>query len=63
MALNDNLKLENQLCFAIYDYSREINRPYRIVLQQYNITYPQYLTLLVLWKHDCLTVKEFGYKK
>ncbi|MCM2534769.1 MarR family transcriptional regulator [Neobacillus pocheonensis] len=60
MDLNDNLKLENQLCFAIYACSREITRLYRTVLEKYDITYPQYLTLLVLWEHDRLTVKELG---
>lgn len=58
--MNENLKLENQLCFAIYACSREITRLYRPVLEQFNITYPQYLTLLVLWEHNRLTVKEIG---
>ncbi|WP_129728292.1 MarR family winged helix-turn-helix transcriptional regulator [Ectobacillus funiculus] len=60
MNLTDNLKLENQLCFALYACSREITRLYRPVLDQFGITFPQYLTLLVLWEHNRLTVKEIG---
>nr|WP_279664694.1 MarR family transcriptional regulator [Ectobacillus ponti] len=54
------MKLENQLCFAIYACSRELNRLYRPILDRFGITYPQYLTLLVLWEHSRLTVKEIG---
>jgi MarR family transcriptional regulator, organic hydroperoxide resistance regulator len=54
------LKLENQLCFAIYACSREITRLYRPILEQLELTYPQFLALTVLWEHKRLTVKEIG---
>lgn len=56
------LKLDNQLCFAIYACSREITRLYRPFLDELGITYPQFLTLTVLWEHKRLTVKEIGEK-
>lgn len=54
------LKLENQLCFAIYACSREITRLYRPILEKLELTYPQFLALTVLWEHKRLTVKEIG---
>lgn len=60
MNSEDFLKLENQLCFAIYASSREITRLYRPILEQLELTYPQFLTLTVLWEHKRLTVKEIG---
>jgi MarR family transcriptional regulator, organic hydroperoxide resistance regulator len=54
------LKLENQLCFAIYACSREINRLYRPILEKLNLTYPQFLALTVLWEYEKLTVKEMS---
>ncbi|KZE69287.1 MarR family transcriptional regulator [Fictibacillus phosphorivorans] len=57
---NDLLKLENQICFKIYSAEREITRLYRDLLQELNVTYPQYLVLLLLWEKDSLSVKELG---
>ncbi len=54
------LKLENQLCFSIYACSREITRLYRPILDQLELTYPQFLALTVLWEHKRLTVKEMS---
>ncbi|MCQ6535604.1 MarR family winged helix-turn-helix transcriptional regulator [Bacillus mycoides] len=54
------LHLDNQLCFSIYACSREVTRFYRPYLEKMGITYPQYITLLVLWEQDGLTVKEIG---
>ena len=54
----DSLHLDNQLCFSIYACSREVTRFYRPYLEEMGITYPQYITLLVLWEQDGLTVKE-----
>jgi MarR family transcriptional regulator, organic hydroperoxide resistance regulator len=56
----DFLKLDNQLCFAIYACSREITRLYRPILEKLELTYPQFLTLVVLWEQKRLTVKEIG---
>ena len=57
-----NLKLENQLCFSLYAASREIIRSYKPVLDQYNLTYTQYITLLVIWQDEEMSVKEIGKK-
>lgn len=54
------LYLDNQLCFSIYACSKEVTRFYRPYLEKMGITYPQYITLLVLWEQDGLTVKEIG---
>jgi len=54
------LKLDNQLCFALYSSSRGITRLYRPLLSEFGMTYPQYLAMLVLWEKEPLTVKELG---
>ncbi|MGG0236879.1 MarR family winged helix-turn-helix transcriptional regulator [Bacillus rhizoplanae] len=54
------LHLDNQLCFSIYACSREVTRFYRPYLEEMGITYPQYITLLVLWEQNGITVKEIG---
>lgn len=57
-----NLKLENQLCFSLYATSREVIRSYKPILDQYNLTYTQYITLLVIWEDENMTVKDIGQK-
>ena len=59
---NDLLKLENQLCFPLYALSRMFTKVYQPYLQELDITYPQYLVLMLLWEHQELTVKELGEK-
>ncbi len=56
------LKLDNQLCFALYACAKEVTRIYKPFLDKLGITYTQYITLLVLWEQDCKTVKELGKK-
>lgn len=58
----DQLKLENQLCFPLYAASRLIIRAYQDDLDRLGITYPQYLTLMVLWENNELTVNEIADK-
>ncbi len=58
----DILKLDNQLCFALYACSREITKHYKPKLDKLGITYTQYVTLMVLWEKDNITVKELGTK-
>lgn len=53
-------KLENQLCFALYEASRATIDIYRPLLDQLGITYPQYLVLLILWERGTCSVKEIG---
>jgi DNA-binding MarR family transcriptional regulator len=55
------LELDNQLCFALYDASRAVIRAYGPLLADLGITYPQYLSLLVLWEADApVSVGELG---
>jgi DNA-binding MarR family transcriptional regulator len=54
------LKLDNQLCFALYAATRAITKSYRQRLEPMGLTYPQYLVLLVLWEKDSVTVSEIG---
>lgn len=57
---NELLKLENQLCFSLYASTRQMTKIYRPLLKELNITYPQYLTLLVLWEVQTISVKSLG---
>lgn len=59
---NNKLKLENQICFKIYSAEREITKLYRNLLEELDVTYPQYLVMLVLWEGKSVTVKELGQK-
>ncbi len=54
------LRLEDQLCFALYSTSRAITRQYAILLDRMGVTYPQYLAMMVLWKRDGLLVQEIA---
>ena len=56
----DALLLDQQLCFALYAASRAVTAAYRPLLEALDLTYPQYLTMLVLWEQDGLTVRELG---
>ena len=54
------LRLDNQLCFSLYSTSKEIIRRYKPFLDKFDITYTQYITLLVLWEQDGIKVKTLG---
>ena len=56
----DPLKLKHQLCFPLYACSRETIKQYKPFLDQLGLTYTQYITMLVLWEHERMTVKELG---
>ncbi|ACY14191.1 MarR family winged helix-turn-helix transcriptional regulator [Haliangium ochraceum] len=56
----DSLKLNDQLCFALYSTSLALNKVYRKLLAPLGLTYPQYLVMMVLWERDELTVSEIG---
>ncbi|MEC1262425.1 MarR family transcriptional regulator [Bacillus swezeyi] len=56
----EHMKLERQLCFLLYASSREMTKLYKPLLDELNITYPQYLALLLLWEHGELSVKKMG---
>ncbi len=54
------LRLENQLCFPLYAASREIIRLYRPHLDALDLTYTQYITMMVLWEEREISVKQLG---
>ena len=60
LSTDELLKLDNQLCFAMYSASLAMTRLYKPLLEKLGLTYPQYLVLLVLWERDGLTVSELG---
>lgn len=59
---DDAPRLDQQLCFAVYQASHAFNRVYRPVLAALGLTYPQYLVMLALWEDDGPTVKVLGEK-
>ena len=56
----DCLKLENQLCFPLYAASREIMRKYTPILKKIDLTYTQYIVMMVMWEKKTLNVGELG---
>lgn len=56
----DCLKLENQLCFPLYACSKEIIRRYKPFLDKLDLTYTQYITMMALWEHGSMNVRELG---
>ena len=58
----DMLKLENQLCFPLYAASREIIKSYRPFLEELDLTYTQYIIMMVFWDRKKCSVKELGEK-
>ncbi len=58
----DALKLENQLCFPLYAVSKEIVKKYTPFLDEINLTYTQYITMMVLWEEKEILVKDMGAK-
>jgi DNA-binding MarR family transcriptional regulator len=55
-----SLRLDDQLCFGLYSASRAVTSLYRVVLDDLDLTYPQYLVMLALWEKDHRLVKELG---
>ena len=55
-----SLKLKNQLCFPLYAASREVIKLYKPYLDELDLTYTQYIAILLLWEHKTMTVKEMG---
>lgn len=56
----DSLKLGNQLCFPLYAAAKEIVRQYKPFLDELDLTYTQYITMLVLWEKKEVNVKQLG---
>ena len=58
--MEENFKLENQLCFRLYTASRLLTQAYHPLLSEHGLTYPQYLVLLVLWEKDAQPVNDIA---
>lgn len=58
--MNEQLKLENQLCFPLYACAKEIVRKYTPLLDPLGLTYTQYIAMMVMWEHKSLSVKDLG---
>lgn len=58
----DGLKLCNQLCFPLYVCSKEIVRKYKPYLDEIDLTYTQYIAMMVLWEEKQINVKQLGEK-
>jgi DNA-binding MarR family transcriptional regulator len=54
------LRLDNQICFAVYSAAHAFNRVYKPLLDRLGLTYPQYLVMLVLWERDNVPLKTIG---
>ena len=58
----DCLKLDRQLCFPLYAASKEVIKKYKSFLNELDITYTQYIVMLVLWEENNINVKALGEK-
>jgi len=54
------LKLSNQLCFPLYACSKEIVRRYKPFLDKLDLTYTQYIAMMIMWEHKSVSVKDMG---
>lgn len=61
-SMTDHLKLKNQVCFPIYALAKEMVNHYRPLLDNLDLTYPQYLVLLILWEQKEQSVGQLGEK-
>ncbi|WP_373485658.1 MarR family winged helix-turn-helix transcriptional regulator [Acetobacterium malicum] len=57
---NEQLKLENQLCFPLYASAKEVVKRYKPYLDEIGLTYTQYIAMMVLWEHETINVKNLG---
>lgn len=58
----DDLRLTSQLCFPLYVCAKEIVRRYKPLLDELDLTYTQYITMMVMWEYKNLSVKDLGEK-
>ena len=58
----ESLKLENQLCFPLYVCSKEIIKKYKTLLDELDLTYTQYIVMMVMWNEQSINVKNLGEK-
>ena len=60
--MKEQLKLKNQVCFPLYATSRMITQKYKPLLDELEVTYPQYIVLMVLWENDNIPIKQISEK-
>ena len=60
MSKYDCLKLENQLCFPLYACSKAVTRHYKPLLDEFDLTYTQYITMMAMWERKSAGVKDIG---
>lgn len=60
--LEKELRLDKQLCFALYGAAHAFTRAYKPLLSPLGLTYPQYVVMMALWEEDDLSVKTLGEK-
>ncbi|MBR2109375.1 MAG: MarR family transcriptional regulator [Ruminococcus sp.] len=58
--LYDGLKLKNQLCFPLYACAKEVSRRYKPFLDELDLTYTQYIAMMVIWEQKQINVRELG---
>ena len=58
--MEDLLKIENQLCFLLYACSKEVIKKYKPFLDKLDLTYTQYITMMILWEYGEINVKTLG---
>ncbi|BBN81290.1 MarR family transcriptional regulator [Pseudoalteromonas sp. A25] len=56
--IEEQLKLENQLCHRLYMASNSVVRSYRPLLEAIDLTYPQYVVMMAMWEHKKLTIAQ-----
>lgn len=62
MTANERLKLDNQLCFPMYRAAKEVITKYGELLAPLDLTYTQYLVMMVLWEYETIDMKTLGDK-
>jgi len=60
--MKEQLKLSNQICFPFYAISRKITKIYYPMLKDIDLTYPQYLVMMILWEKDNILIKDICSK-
>ncbi len=58
--IDEILKIDQQLCFRLYAVSRKMTKAYKPLLQKFNLTYPQYIVMLVLFEHRKIDFHELS---
>ena len=56
----DALKLQNQICFPLYACTKELVRQYGPYLKELNLTYTQYIVMMVMWERECVSSRELA---